>query len=74
MICVLLLTLESLHVIASEEIELLSSRGFKFRKWVANFHAKEILSSVSHCDLATKFSQVNKLEKSLSCSMGPAGR
>ena len=52
-------SLESLRVIASEGIELLNSRGFKLRNWVANFQAKEISSSVPHCDLATNFSQVD---------------
>ena len=47
-------SLESLRVIALEGIELFSSRGFRVQKWVANFHAKEILRSVPHCDLATQ--------------------
>ena len=52
-------SLESLRFIASEGIELFSSQGFELRKWVTNFHAKEILSSAPHCDLAAGFSQVN---------------
>ena len=52
-------SLESLCVIASKRIELFSSQGFKLRKWVANFLAKEILPSVPHCNLATNFSQAD---------------
>ena len=52
-------SVQSLRVIALEGIELFSSRGFKLRKWVANLHAKEILSHVPHCDLATDFSLVD---------------
>ena len=35
------------------------SRGFKLRKWIANCHAKEILSAIRKCDLAASLKQVN---------------
>ena len=37
-------SLDDLILIVKEGLELLSSRGFKLRKWVANCHATEILS------------------------------
>ena len=52
-------SLESLRVIVSEGIELFASRGFRLRKWVANSHAKEILESVPHCDLASCLEEVD---------------
>ena len=52
-------SLESLCVIVSEGIKLFASRGFKLRKWVANSHAKEILESVPHCDLASCLEEVD---------------
>ena len=52
-------SLENLNLIVKEGLELFSSRGFKLRKWVVNFHAKEVLSCVPQCDLATGVSEVN---------------
>ena len=52
-------SLESLRVIVSEGIELFASRGFRLRKWVANSHAKEILESIPHCDLASCLEEVD---------------
>ena len=52
-------SLETLNLIVKEELELLSSIGFKLRKWVANCHAKEILSCVHLCNLATGVSEVD---------------
>ena len=52
-------SLESLRVIVSEGIELFASCGFRLRKWVANSHAKEILESVPHCDLASCLDEVD---------------
>ena len=52
-------SLKNLNLIVKEELELFSNRGFKLRKWVANFHAKEILSCVPQCDLVTGVSEVD---------------
>ena len=52
-------SLENLNLIVKEVLELFSSRGFKLRKWVANCHAKEILSGVPQCNLATGVSEVD---------------
>ena len=41
-----------LEIIARESAKLFESRGFKLRKWIANSHAKSILSRVSPKDLA----------------------
>ena len=52
-------SLENLKLIVKEGLDLFSSRGFKLRKWVANCHAKEILSCVPQCDLATGVTEVD---------------
>ena len=52
-------SLENLKLIIKEGLDLFSSRGFKLRKWVANCHAKEILSCVPQCDLATGVTEVD---------------
>ena len=41
-----------LQTIALERVDLFGSRGFKLRKWIANCHAKGILSAIPKCDLA----------------------
>ena len=51
--------MENLKLIIKEGLDLFSSRGFKLRKWVANCHAKEILSCVPQCDLATGVTEVD---------------
>ena len=53
------ISLENLKLIIKEGLDLFSSRGFKLRKWVANCHAKEILSCVPQCDLATGVTEVD---------------
>ena len=52
-------SLENPNLIVKEGLELFSSRGLKVRKWVANCQAKEILSCVPQCDLATGVSEVD---------------
>ena len=44
--------LGDLETIARKSAKLFESRGFKLRKWIANSHAKSILSRVSPKDLA----------------------
>ena len=53
-------SLENLHLIVKKRLELFSSRGLKIRKWVANCHAKEILSGVTQGDLATSVCEVDR--------------
>ena len=48
-----------LQTIALEGVDLFGSRGFKMRKWIANCHAKGILSAVPKCDLAACLEEVN---------------
>ena len=52
-------SLENLILIVKEGLDLFSSGGFKLRKWVANCHAKEILSCMPQCDLASGVSEVD---------------
>ena len=48
-----------LQTIALERVDFFGSRGFKLRKWIANCHAKEIVSAVPKCDLAACLEEVN---------------
>ena len=48
-----------LQAIASEAVDLFRSRGFRLRKWVANFHAKEILWDIPKTDFAPSLGEVD---------------
>ena len=51
--------LVDLETFAGEGCRLFESRGFKLRKWIANFHAKTVLDNIPRSDLSPCVSNID---------------
>ena len=51
--------LVDLETFAGEGCRLFESRGFKLRKWIANFHAKIVLDNIPRSDLSSCVSNID---------------